>query len=301
MHRLFFSVLLTALTLTAVAQEKPPTQHAAPSKPAATAANLPSEETVNSFMQQMFGYQPELSWKIASIKPAAAEGLSEVNLVVSTPQGPQGVKLYVTPDGKHAFQAELMPFGAHPFAAANKELEKNANGPSRGPATAPTTIVEFSDLECPHCKETQPTLEKLLNEDKNVRLIFQNFPLPNHDWAAKAAAYADCIARESSDNFFKFVDGVFAAQSDITVSNADEKLTAIATQSGAKGADVAACAAKPETATRVEHSVNLGKSLEVGATPTMFINGRKVSGGVDYETMKKLVDYAAKQGKGGSQ
>lgn len=295
MHRQLAAVLVVAfLTLSVVAQQKPAATHAAASKPAASPANLPSEETVNSFMQQMFGYQGNLSWKIASIKPSAVEGLGEVSLVITGPQGPQGVRLYITPDGKHAFSAELMPFGAHPFIAAEKELKTAANGPSRGPATAPVTIVEFSDLQCPHCKEAQPTLEKLLNDDKNARLVFQNFPLPGHDWSSKAAAYADCIGRESSDTFFKFVDGVFAVQSDINAGNADDKLKAVADQAGAKGADVAACAAKPETATRVEHSVNLGKSLEVGATPTMFINGRKVSGGVDFETLKKLVDFAAK-------
>jgi protein-disulfide isomerase len=295
MYHQFSRVLLIGfLAVLAAAQQKPASPHAATAKPASASANLPSEETVNGFMQQMFGYQPELSWKIANIRPASAEGLAEVNLVITGPQGPQPARLYVTPDGKHAFTGELMPFGAHPFTATAKELEKNVNGPSRGPAGAPVTIVEFSDLQCPHCKEAQPTLEKLLNEDKSARLIFQNFPLPTHDWAAKAAAYADCIGKESSDNFFKFVDGVFAAQTDITVSNADEKLTAIATQSGAKGSDTAACAAKPETTTRVEHSVNLGKTLEVGATPTMFINGRKISGSVDYETLKKLVDFAAK-------
>ena len=69
------------------------------------------------------------------------------------------------------------------------------NGPSRGPADAPVTLVEFSDLQCPHCKEAQPTIDKLMAEEKNARLVFQNFPLPAHDWAAKAAYYGDCIGR----------------------------------------------------------------------------------------------------------
>jgi protein-disulfide isomerase len=136
-----------------------------------------------------------------------------------------------------------------------------------------------------------------VSEDKNVREVFQNFPLPSHDWSAKAAAYADCVGRSSSDTFFKYVDSIFEAQSEITASNADEKLTALADKAGAKGSEIAACAAKPETATRVEHSEALGKSLDVTATPTIFINGRKIGGGLDYETMKKMVDFAAKQGK----
>jgi protein-disulfide isomerase len=187
-----------------------------------------------------------------------------------------------------------MPFGAHPFATDQKELERGINGPSRGPADAPVTVVDFSDLQCPHCKDAHPTLEKLVSENKNVRLVFQNFPLPMHDWAAKGAAYADCVGHSSNDAFWKFISSVFAAQSDITAANADEKLTALADSSGVKGADIAACAAKPDTTSRVEKSVALGKALDVNSTPTIFVNGRRLPA-VPYEVLVKLVDFAAKE------
>jgi protein-disulfide isomerase len=296
-HLKFFSALFV-LTTFALAQQKPATSRsstrAASSK---TEATLPSEEVVNAFMQQMFGYDPSFSWKITSIKPAEAEGLAEVDVTVQGPQGGQGQKFYVSPDGRHAIIGQIMPFGAHPFDAARKQLEKRANGPSRGPATAPVTLVEFSDLQCPHCKEAQPTLDKLAAEDKNVRLVFQNFPLPMHDWAMKAAEYADCIGRGSNDAFWKFVESVYGTQSDITAATADDKLKTFADAAGAKGAEIAACAAKPETATRVEHSMELGKSLDVNSTPTIFINGRALTaGGIPYEVLQKLVDFAAKEG-----
>ena len=123
-------------------------------------------------------------------------------------------------------------------------------------------MVDFSDLQCPHCKEAHPALEKLMAENKNVRLVFQSFPLPMHDWAAKAAAYADCVSRSSNDAFWKFIAECLRAQSDITAANADEKLTGLADGAGVKGADIAACAAKPETASRVEKSQALGQVLE---------------------------------------
>lgn len=294
MQRQLAPIVLLFATLTFAQQKPAAPAHAAAAKPAST-AGMPSEETVNGFMQQTFGYQPEFTWKIVSIKPTAAEGLSEVQLILTTPQGPQSARFYVTADGKHAVAGELMPFGIKPFAATAKEVEKGMTGPSRGPADAPVTIVEFSDLQCPHCKDAQPTLDKLVSEDKNVRVVFQSFPLPGHDWAAKAAAYADCVSRSSSDDFFKFVDSVFETQSDINAGNADEKLTALADKAGVKGSDIAACAAKPETTARVEKSQALGKSLDVNSTPTMFINGRKVGGGLDYDTLKKIVDFAAKE------
>lgn len=292
MHRLLKYLLILPLLLTlAVAQQEPASPHASAKS---VTTNLPSEETVNAFLHQWFGYDSALTWKVVSIKPSEIEGLSEINAVISGAQGQQPLKLYVTPDGKHAVNGEIMPFGAHPFAADEKVLERGITGPSHGPADAPVTVVEFSDLQCPHCKEAQPILDRLMAEDKNVRVIFQSFPLPMHDWAAKAAAYADCVSRSSNDAFWKFIQSVYGAQNDITAANADEKLTALADGAGVKGADIAACAAKPETTSRVEKSVALGKELDVNSTPTLFVNGRKLPA-VPYEVLQKLVDFAAKE------
>jgi protein-disulfide isomerase len=296
MYRPSFVCSIVLLAVVAVAQQKPAPKAASSTKPVSAAAVLPSEEVVSAFMQQTLGYDSSYSWKVTSVKPAAAEGLAEINVTVSTPQGSQGQKFYVTPDGTHAILGEIIPFGTHPFEEAREQLKKGVNGPSRG--TGSVTVVEFSDLQCPHCKDAQPTLDRLAAEDKNARVVFQNYPLPMHDWAMKAATYADCVGRSSPDAFWKFVQSIYSAQSDITASNVDEKLTAFADASGTKGADMAACAAKPETTTRVEHSLDLGKSLDVSSTPTIFINGRKLSaGGLPYDVLQKLVDFAAKDAK----
>ena len=291
--------LVLLLASFAVAQQKPSkAKDSSPPVPAFS-TRLPSEETVNAFMKQMFGYDPSVSWKIVSIRPTEAQGISEIMVVLSNSQGQQNNRLYVTADGKHALVGDIIPFGARPFDAAREELAQKADGPSRGPADAPVTMVEFSDLQCPHCKKAQPTVDKLLSEEKNARLVFQNFPLPSHDWAAKAAAYADCVGRSSNPAFWKFIQSVYDAQADISAANSDEKLTALADQAGAKGAEMTACAAKPETVGRVQRSLALGAALEVTGTPTLFINGRKISnvGGLPYEVLKGLTEFAAKEGK----
>lgn len=288
------AALLLFSSIFLAAQQKPSAKPAAPSK--ALDAALPSEQEVNAFMHATFGYDPQLTWKIESIKPSEAEGLAEVNVLMSGPQGQGTQRFFVSEDGKHAVVGDIIPFGAHPFEAARTTLEKKATGPSRGSATAPVMLVEFSDLQCPHCKEANPTVERLVKEDSDVRFVFQNFPLPIHNWAKKAAEYADCVGRASNDAFWKFVDGVYAAQSDITADNADQKLTDIANQSGANGADIAACAARPDTESRVDESVKLGQSIGVNSTPTLFINGRPVGvGGNNYDALKQIVDFAAKE------
>src|SRR6202162_1227055 len=236
-------------------------------KPAAT-ANLPSAATVDSFLHQTFGYDSKLSWKISSIKPAAP-GLAEVVVVLASPQGQQLSKFFVTADGEHAVLGDLIPFGPKPFDPAKKTLEKGITGPSRGPKTAPVTIVEFGDLQCPACKAAQPAIEALVAAEPNARFVFHNFPLEMHNWAAKGAAYADCVGRASNDAFWKFVSKTYETQSDITAENVDEKLTALADAAGVKGADIAVCAGTPVTQAHVDASLALGKAVNVTGTATL--------------------------------
>ena len=266
-------------------------------KPAATSSDhLPSEATVDAFLHQQFGYEPDLTWKVASIRPSPIGSLAEVTVVLANQQGQQMTRFYVAPDGEHALVGEIIPFGAKPFDPVKKILEKGITGPARGPKDAAVTIVEFGDLQCPACKAAQPTIEGLVEAEPNARFVFQNFPLEMHNWAAKGAAYSDCVGRASTDAFWKFLAKTYETQSDITAESADEKLTAIVDGVGLKGADIAACAAKPETKAHVDASITLGKSVEVTGTPTLFINGRRI-GTVDphlLDVYKSLADFAAK-------
>lgn len=289
-------IFLLVVTVAAAQMTRAKSTPAKSEKSTAADSNLPSEATVDSFLHQQFGYQPDLTWKISSIKPSTIQGLAEVTVVLASPQGQQLSRFFVAPDGKQALFGEVIPFGAKPFDPAKQLLEKGMNGPERGPKDATVTVVEFGDLQCPACKAAQPTIEALAAEP-NVRFVFQNFPLEMHNWAAKGAAYADCVGRASNDEFWKFIAKTYETQSDITAENADEKLTAIADGTGVKGADIAVCAARPETKARIDASVALGKSVDVTGTPTLFINGRKI-GNLDAhysDVYKSLVEFAAKQ------
>ena len=281
-----------------LAAQTPATTSAPTAKTASAAGdNLPSETTVDSFLHQQFGYEKDLTWKITSIKPSVIPGLAEVTVVLAGQQGQQLTRFYVSPDGQHALVGEVIPFGARPFDPVKKSLEKGVTGPARGPKDAAVLIVEFGDLQCPACKAAQPTIEALVAAEPNARFVFQNFPLEMHNWAAKGAAYADCVGRASTDAFWKFVSKTYETQSEITAENADEKLTAIADGAGVKGSEIAACAAKPDTKARVDASIALGKSVDVTGTPTLYINGRKI-GNFDQrlsDVYKSLVEFAAKE------
>jgi protein-disulfide isomerase len=299
-HRALLAALLLFVPGMPFAQAPSPRSANPASKPAAAASAkevatvLPAEDTVNAFLFQMFGYDPTVTWKVSEIRPSGMPGLAEVSVVITNAQGANVNRLLVSSDGKHAIAGEILPFGAKPFEDARVKLEKGVNGPTKGPAKATVTIVEFSDMQCPHCAKASPQLDQLLAQEPEVHFVFQNFPLPSHDWAEKAAGYVDCIGRASPDAVWKFIAKAFEEQSNITPSNADEKLKAIATTSGANAEEIAACSTKPDTKARIEASIALGKSVGVNGTPTIFINGRS-AGGASVEAQKKIVDFEASQ------
>ncbi|MGA9210429.1 MAG: DsbA family protein [Terriglobales bacterium] len=266
---------------------------------APTSQKLPSKETVESFMKHWFGYDSSITWQVAQIQPSEVPGFAEVVVAMEKGGQRQQMVLYVTPDEKHAFTGEIIPFGADPFAPARKELATSTTGIARGPASAQLTVVEFSDLECPHCKQAQPVIDKLMGDFPNARLVFQQFPLEAvHPWAFKAATWAECIGRENNAAFWKFVNGVYDDQLNIDPQNADAKMKEHATAAGADAARAATCAASPETAKAARDSLELGKALGVTGTPTVFLNGRKIGGvtSMPYDTLKDLAHFAESQG-----
>src|SRR3954447_11978818 len=192
----------------------------ATSSPAATAKSTDSgssltEQTINEFLRHTFGYDQNLKWRVAEIKPATDPSMTEVTAIMNTPQGQQVLKLFVTPDQKHAINGEFVPFGSDPYASARQALQK-VNGPVRGPADAAVTIVEFGDLQCPACKRAQPTIEKLMKEVPNAKLVFQQYPLVQiHKWAMTAAKYGLCVAKQNNDAYWKFVDTVYSHQDEM--------------------------------------------------------------------------------------
>jgi len=292
--RVLLTLTLALASLYSTAQQSA----AAPAKTSSSAsttsaAPLPSEATVNEFLRKMFGWDTELTWKVVEIKPSEAPGISEALVIFSTPKGQQPSRIYVTADQKHAFTGELVPFGADPFADMRQEL-KNVSGPSHGPKDATFTIVEFGDLECPACKQAQPNMNKLIEEEPKARLVFQNFPLPMHKWAMTGAKYLDCLGRQNNETAWKFIGVVYEHQAEINEQNVDQMLKGYVKEVGGDPDAVAACAAKPETEKRIRETMALGEKVGVNSTPTFFINGRRLVGfgnNIPYDVVKEMVDF----------
>lgn len=289
-----------AKTNKTAAQKSAPS--AAPQATPTNSGTVPSNETVEAFLKRMFGYNENLAFKVASIKPTDAQGISEVTAVVNTPQGQQMLKFFVTGDGEHAIMGELVPFGVDPFQKDRELLKKGAFGASKGPADAPLQIVEFADLECPACKAALPVVQRLQQDFPNVRFIFQSFPLVQlHPWALLGAKYLDCLSRESNDAAWNFIEAVYSHQGEITAENAKQKLDTYIGLANQDPGKIGACAETPETAARIEKSIQLGNAVSVSSTPTLFVNGRGVAGmnPQDYDQLKSLVQFEVTQASQG--
>ena len=274
--------------------------------PGEPGAPKPSDSSINGFVRQATGgVNPAITWTVAEVKPNAISNLTEVTVVLTTPKGQGAVSFLVTADSKWALRGDQSPFAADPFAADRAKLERGLNGPWRGPANAPLTIVEFADLQCPACKMANSEIQRLVADEPKARFVFQQFPLTQiHKWAFKAAEFGDCVYREDPAAFWKFVDGVYGEQEKITADTgnsedagkkAETRLIELATAAGADGKKVAACANLPATAERVNQSVELAKKMQVTATPTLFLNGRRVPnlGQLPHDQLTRLADFMA--------
>ena len=110
---------------------------------------------------------------------------------------------------------------------------ESANGPSHGPKDATLTIVEFGDLQCPACKQAQPNITKLMEEEPKARLIFQNFPLESiHKWALTGAKYVDCLGRQNNDAVWKFIGLAYDHQAEVNEQNVDQMLKGYVKEAG---------------------------------------------------------------------
>ncbi|MGC1784697.1 MAG: thioredoxin domain-containing protein [Acidobacteriaceae bacterium] len=277
----------------------PPKLQFPPANPKDFTAQSPTTQVVNAFLKQLWGYDPNRVWEVVGIQSTDAPSVSKVTILV----GEQGVSrspattvFFVTPDGNHAIAgASVISFGAHPFADIRQKLEQQATGPHRGSISKNFMLVEFADLQCPHCKEAAATMDKLAQDYPNARIVFQNFPLTNvHPAAEQAAEYGVCVARQKGNAaFFQYAQAVYDTQSDL-MSNAVQTLNNAATKAGADAATVSACAATPSTKAAVTASMKLGVEIGVDQTPLLYVNGRAIPvAGVPYPTLKQIISYAA--------
>ncbi|HVU02346.1 MAG TPA: thioredoxin domain-containing protein [Polyangiaceae bacterium] len=183
----------------------------------------------------------------------------------------------------------------HPAAAAptpdSDEVWKASIGPDDpvlGEKNAPVTIVVFSDFECPFCRKSAAMLDELrASYPRDVRIVWKDLPLPTHPHAEAAAELARVARAQLGDaGFWKAHARLYASQQDF----GDAGFHAIADELGLAWADVRAAIRTTRFGKVIEAGVAESDTLDVPATPTFFINGRKVVGAQPLEVVRPIVD-----------
>lgn len=160
------------------------------------------------------------------------------------------------------------------------------DAPVSGSKDAPVTMVEFADFECPYCRQTEPNLQKLREQyaDK-LRIVYKNFPLPMHSHAQKAAEAGLCAGEQGK--FWPYHDQLMAqTPPQLEVS----QLKTLAASLKLDTARFDQCLDSGKQAAAVSRDLEQGKTLGISGTPSFFINGYFLSGAVQYDTLRDLVE-----------
>jgi protein-disulfide isomerase len=174
---------------------------------------------------------------------------------------------------------------APPKAKETPRQSVEAVGPSRGPADAPVTLVEFSDFECPFCRRAHDTLEQVLAAyPGKVRLVFRQLPLQMHPHAL-AAAQASLCAHEQG-HFWDYHDALFGRQGHLAPEDLRENAVALGLDTG----KFSQCMESGRTLAQVKTDEAAAEKLGLSSTPAFFVNGVLLSGAPPLTDFKRAID-----------
>jgi protein-disulfide isomerase len=219
-------------------------------------------------------------------------GLLHVTVLQKTESGKVPIEGWVDRKGKVFFLGDFHPGSANLPKTRLTELEPIlAESPTLGSPSAPVTIVEFSDFECPSCKSAgryvKPMLEKY--GDK-VRYIRVDFPLVSvHPWAFAAALAGRAIYRQSPDAFWKYKELIYDAQSELSIFTLEDLAKNFVKDHDLDPKRYEADVNDPKLKDSLLSSVGKGFALQVMATPSYLVNGVFVDTGKDGATLDHYV------------
>ncbi len=175
--------------------------------------------------------------------------------------------------------------------------------PLLGNKDAKVTIVEFSDFQCPFCKqlfdEALPQIKKEYIDTGKAKLAYRHYPLTSiHPNAQKAAEASECA--NAQDKFWEYHDILFTNQADwesLSASEALNKFVEYANTIGINGETLRECVSSDSMAKRVQADIDDGSKVGVDGTPASFVNGMLISGAVPFSEFKTQIDAALAEEK----
>jgi len=232
---------------------------------------------------------PEVPIVIGPLSPSPEwPGFDTFTATIGEGERKQDFPFLLAKDQKSIVRVNRIELSADPYGDVMKKIDVRGR-PVRGAKQSKVVLVAYDDLQCPFCTMMHQILfpELLKEYGDRVTFVYKDFPLPNHAWANHAAVDANCLAAQNEDAYWNFVDSVHASQREINGKATQElrlaELDRIAMQEGADhkvdAASLQACV-KTQNDAAIKASVHEGESIGVDSTPTLFINGEEMSGGV---------------------
>ena len=269
----------------------------------ATESDLPLNRRIEIQLRSQYSIPPTVDISVGETKPSDMPGFDTLPVVLKVGTRNTTLEFLLSKDKKTLAHLEKFDVATDPTAKIDL-----TGRPVRGNKDAKVTIINFDDFECPFCAHMHQTLNKqlLLIYGDKIRIIYKDYPLfPIHPWADHAAVDANCLNAQSSKAYWNFADYVHSNQSSITL-NKDKgekrplpeqmaELDRLTLEQGKKDSldqsQLQACV-KGQDDSKVTASAKEGDELGVDSTPTMFINGEKISGDVPLEGMMIIINRA---------
>lgn len=248
---------------------------------------------VEAYIRHLFVWPAPINVTVGDPQPGPMPGFYQVQIRGSQGEASQEETFYISKDGQKLIRGTVFDVSQNPFKTDLDKIKTDYQ-PSIGTPGAPVVLVEFSDFECPYCRQQAKMLhdELLKAYPKEVRLYYLDFPLETlHPWAKSAAIIGRCVFHQNASAFWDFDDWIFEHQEEITPDNLKEKALEFSKGKGIDADQFSKCIDTRATEEEVTRTRNAGKALEVNSTPTMFVNGRRMVGSVQWADLKRVIDF----------
>jgi protein-disulfide isomerase len=284
---------LVIIFTTGVALLSQASAQTAPKPNASTDTPKIDKAKLEAYVRHLFVWPAPIEITVSDPKPGPMPGFYEVKIRGSQGNASQEETFYVSKDGEKIIRGTVFDIKQNPFKS---DLEKIATAyqPAIGTPGAPVVVVEFSDFECPYCREQAKMLrENLLKEyPKQVHFYYVDFPLETlHPWAKSAAMMGRCIFHQNASAFWDYHDWIFQNQEGVTPDNLKEKVLEFAAGKGIDKDQLSRCIDSRATEEEVNKTRDEGHSLEINSTPTTFVNGRRMVGTLQWPDLKRVIDF----------
>src|SRR5579864_6492689 len=252
---------------------------AAPAPAVASPEQARLLKSTEVFVRHFFGWGADVKVTLGPLGPSASADYFTVPVQIVLGGQTQTGEVFVSKDGKTLLRGEMYDMSVDPFADNRAKIHIEGS-PSKGPANARVTLVEFADFECPHCRELYEELKAVEARYPQVRVVYKDYPLTTiHPWAQTAALGGRCAFEQSPAAFWKVHDMIFDNQDILSPENVWDKLVDFATQASLNADSFKACLSSADAAKAVEANRAEAIALNVTSTPTVYINGRPLVGG----------------------